>query len=172
MPGLTGFLSGLLHPVLTPTHALALLGLGLLVGQQPEGKHVTVVALFGLALATALLALGLAVGETPANDVLLGAIAIIGVLVASALRLPLLVVGALALVMGATIGLDSPPEVIGLEEAVAMLIGTGLGAPIALALVIAGASRLKRDWQRIGVRVLGSWTAASALLAIAVRFAR
>jgi hydrogenase/urease accessory protein HupE len=98
VPGLTGFLSGLLHPLLIPTHALALLGLGLLVGQQPEGKRFTVVALFGLALAAALLALGLAVGETPANDVLLGAVAVTGVLVASALRLPLLVVGALALV--------------------------------------------------------------------------
>jgi hypothetical protein len=42
----------------------------------------------------------------------------------------------------------------------------------ALFLVIAAVSWLTRDWQRIGVRVLGSWTAASALLAIAVRFAR
>ena len=172
MPDLAGFLSGLLHPVLIPTHALALLGLGLLVGQQPEGKRSTVVALFGLALAAALLALGLAVGETPANDVLLGAVAITGLLVASALRLPLLVVGTLAVVVGAAMGLDSPPEVISLAEAVAMLIGTGLGALIALVVVIAGASLIRRDWQRIGVRVLGSWTAASALLAIAVRFAR
>lgn len=172
MPALSGLLSGLLHPVLTPTHALGLLGLGLLVGQQPVGKRWSLVALFAMALAAALLGLALAVGETPANDALLGAVAITGVLVASALRLPLLVPGALALVMGAAIGLDSPPEVISLEEAVAMLIGTGLGAMIALALVIAGASLLRSDWQQIGVRVLGSWTAASALLAIAVRFAR
>jgi len=99
-------------------------------------------------------------------------VAITGLLVASALRLPLLVVGTLAVVVGAAMGLDSPPEVISLAEAVAMLIGTGLGALIALVVVIAGASLIRRDWQRIGVRVLGSWTAASALLAIAVRFAR
>jgi urease accessory protein len=172
VPAVSGFLSGLLHPVLTPTHALALLGFGLLVGQQPIGKRGGLVALFALALAAALLGLALAVGETPANDVLLGAVAITGVLVALALRLPLLVPGALAVVMGAAIGLDSPPEVISIEEAVAMLIGTGLGALIALTLVIAGALLLRRDWQQIGVRVLGSWTAASALLAIAVRFAR
>ena len=172
MPGLGGFLSGLLHPVLTPTHALALLGLGLLVGQQPLGRRWNPVVLFVAALAAALLALAFAVGETPANDVLLGAVAIIGLLVAAAPRLPLLIVGPLATVVGAAIGLDSPPEVVSLEEAVAALIGTGAGALIVLALVIAGASRLQRDWQRIGVRVLGSWTAASALLAIAVRFAR
>jgi hypothetical protein len=55
---------------------------------------------------------------------------------------------------------------------VVMLIGTGLGALIGLGVVTEVAARMARDWQRIGVRVLGSWTAASALLAIAVRFAR
>jgi urease accessory protein len=83
-----------------------------------------------------------------------------------------LLLGPLAAVVGAAIGLDSPPEVVSLQEAVLMLIGTGIGASIALWLVVAGAARMARDWQQIGVRVLGSWTAASALLAIAVRFAR
>jgi urease accessory protein len=167
-----GFYGGLLHPVATPTHGLALLGLGLLIGQQPAGKRLLPLLLFALALAAALLALALAVGETPAGDVLLMAAALSGALVAAAFLLPLLVLGSLALVIGAAIGLDSPPEVISVQEGVVMLIGTGLGATIGLALVVAAAARMARDWQRIGVRVLGSWTAASALLAIAVRFAR
>jgi hydrogenase/urease accessory protein HupE len=170
--GLGGFAGGLLHPVLTPTHALALVGLGLLIGQQPRGQRVLPQMLFAAALAAGLLALALAVGETEANSVLLGGVAISGVLVAAALRLPLLLLGPLAAAIGACIGLDSPPEVISLQEAALMLIGTGLGATIALALVVAGIARMTRDWQQIGVRVLGSWTAASALLAIAVRFAR
>jgi urease accessory protein len=128
--------------------------------------------LFMLALAAGLLALAFAVGETPAGDVLLAGVAISGVLVAAALRLPILVLGPLAAVVGAAIGLDSPPDVVSLREAVRMLIGTGIGASIALTLVVAGAARMARGWQQIGVRVLGSWTAASALLAIAVRFAR
>jgi urease accessory protein len=169
---LGGFYRGLLHPVATPTHGLGLLGLGLLIGQQPAGKRLLPLLLFALALAAALLALALAVGETPAGDVLLMAAALSGALVASAFRLQLLVLGPLALAIGAAIGLDSPPEVISVQEGVVMLIGTGLGATIALALVVAVAARMARDWQRIGVRVLGSWTAASALLAIAVRFAR
>ena len=127
---------------------------------------------FALALAAGLLALALAVGETPAATVLLAAVAIAGALVAAAFRLPLLVLGPLAAVVGATIALNSPPEVISLQEAVFMLIGTGLGASIALALVIEVAARMARDWRQIGVRVLGSWTAASALLAIAVRLAK
>ena len=91
---------------------------------------------------------------------------------AAAFPLPLLVVGLLAVVMGAAIGLDSPPEVISYQEALVMLIGTSLGGSIALGLVVQATARTARGWQRIGVRVLGSWTAASALLAIAVRFAR
>jgi urease accessory protein len=169
---LGAFYGGLLHPVLTPTHGLALLGLGLLIGQQPADKRRLPQLLFVLALAGGLLGLALAVGETPAGDVLLVGVALSGALVAAAFRLRLLVLGPLALVIGAAIGLDSPPEVISVQEGVVMLIGTGLGATIALALVVAAAARMARDWQRIGVRVLGSWTAASALLAIAVRFAR
>jgi len=166
------FLGGLLHPLLTPSHGLALLGLGLLIGQQPADKRPLPLMLFVLALAAGLLVLAFAVGETPAGDVLLAAVAISGVLVAAAFRLPILLLGPLAAVVGAAIGLDSPPDVVSLREAVRMLIGTGIGASIALTLVIAGAARMARDWQQIGVRVLGSWTAASALLAIAVRFAR
>jgi urease accessory protein len=170
--GLGGFYGGLLHPVLTPTHGLALLGLGLLIGQQPADKRLLPQLLFALALAAALLALAFAVGETQAGAVLLVGVAISGALVAAALRLPLLVLGPLAAAIGASIGLDSPPDVISFQEAIVMLIGTGLGASIALGLVVEGAARMARDWQQIGVRVLGSWTAASALLAIAVRFAR
>jgi urease accessory protein len=162
---------GLLHPLLTPTHALGLLGLGLLIGQQPAKKRLLPVMLFALALAAGLVALALAVGETAAGTVLLAGIAASGALVAAALPLPLLVPGALAAVMGTAIGLDSPPQVISYQGAIVTLIGTGLGATIVLALVIAGCARMARDWQQIGVRVLGSWTAASALLAIAVRFA-
>jgi urease accessory protein len=170
--GLGGFYDGLLHPLFTPTHALALLGLGLLIGQQSPGKRALPQALFAAALVAGLIALALAVGETQASLVLLGGAAVSGVLVAAAWRPPLLLLGPLAAAIGASIGLDSPPEVISLQEAVLMLIGTGLGATIALALVVAGAARMTRHWQQIGLRVLGSWTAASAFLAIAVRFAR
>jgi urease accessory protein len=170
--GLGGFYGGLLHPVLTPTHGLALLGLGLLIGQQPAERRRLPQLLFALALAGGLLALALAVGETPAGAVLLVGVALSGALVAAAFRLPLLVLGPLALALGVAIGLDSPPEVVSFREGVVMLVGTGLGATIGLGLVVEAAARMARDWQLIGVRVLGSWTAASALLAIAVRFAR
>jgi hypothetical protein len=163
---------GLLHPLLTPTHGLGLLGLGLLIGRQGTDRRRLPRRLFALGLTVGLGALALAVGETPANAVLLVAVAIAGALVAAGLPLPNLVLGPMACVIGAAIGLDSPPEVISLQDAVVMLIGTALGALIGLGLVIECAARMARDWQLIGVRVIGSWTAASALLAIAVRFAK
>jgi urease accessory protein len=169
--GVGGFYGGLLHPVLTPTHGLALLGLGLLIGQQPAGNRLVPLLLFALGLGGGLLALAFAVGETQAGAVLLAGVALSGALVAASFRLPVWVLGPLAATMGAAIGLDSPPDVISIEEAIVMLNGTGIGALIALGLVVEGAARMARDWQRIGVRVLGSWTAASALLAIAVRVA-
>ena len=165
-------LVGFLHPILTPSHALALVGLGVLIGQQTAYRRLLVQTVFASALAAALVALAFAVGETPAGDVLLAGVVIAGALAAAAIRPPLMILGPLAAAIGAAIGLDSPPEVISYQEAVIMLIGTGLGASLALALVAECAARVARDWQLIGLRVLGSWTAASALLAIAVRFAK
>jgi hypothetical protein len=56
------------------------------------------------------------------------------------------------------------------------LIGTGIGASVALALIVVGASYLvgvrKGLVPRIGVRILGSWIAASAVLVLALHFAR
>ena len=107
--GLGGLAGGLLHPLLTPTHALALVGLGLLIGQQPSGQRALPQMLFAAALAAGLIALALAVGETEASAALLAGGALCGVLVAAALRLPLLLLGPLAAAIGASIGLEFTP---------------------------------------------------------------
>jgi hypothetical protein len=39
-------------------------------------------------------------------------------------------------------------------------------------MVVAGTSCLTRAWQQIGVRILGSWIAASAILVLALRLVR
>ena len=166
---LAALAAGLLHPLLTPTHALGLAALGLLIGRQ--ASRLPPQLIFVLALASGLLALVLAVGETTASVVLLGVTVISGALAAAGFSLPLWLIGSLAAAVGATIGLDSPPEVISLEEAAAMLVGTLVGAVLGLALVAALAGRARRDWETVAVRVLGSWASASALLALAVRFA-
>jgi urease accessory protein len=170
VPGVGGFPGGLLHPVFVQAHLLALIGLGLFIGQQHA--RLLAVLCFAAGVAVGLGAIASAVGETPANTVLLASATIAGALTALAVAMPRVIGWLLAAVIGVAIGLDSPPHVISVTEATLMLIGTGIGALVVLIAVAAAAAALRREWQRIGVRVLGSWTAASAILVLAMRFAK
>jgi hypothetical protein len=169
---LDGFWRGLVQALLMPSHALALVGLGLLIGQQSADRRLVSMIAFALALAGGLGALALAVGETPAGNVLLAGVAVSGVLAALAIPVPTWGLALLAAGMGAALGLDSPPDVLSLLAAYLMLFGSGLGASLVLGAASECAARAARHWQRMGVRVLGSWAAASAMLALAVRLSR
>lgn len=171
---MSGLLRGLLQPLVLPAHALALLAFGLLIGQQRPPWRLLALAAFVAGLSAGLAAIALAVGQTPAADVLLAAAGLAGLLVAIG-RSPPLACALLAAVAGVALGLDSPPEAISIAVATTMLIGTALGASLALAIVVVGTSYVgaqKGAAPRIGMRVLGSWIAASALLVLALRFAR
>jgi urease accessory protein len=172
---MSGFVAGLLHPVALPAHALALLALGLLIGQQTVARRVVSLAAFAIALAAGLTAIASGVGQTAAADVLLATAFASGALAALALPLPAPVCAPLAAIAGVTLGLDSPPEAVSLAVATTMLIGTGLGASLVLFVFVSGASYLagvrEWGWARIGGRILGSWIAASAILVLALRFA-
>jgi urease accessory protein len=170
--GIDGFYGGLLHPILVPAHALGLLALGLFIGQQDARYRRAPAAIFAAALVVGLGAIVLAVGQTPAGEVLLVNTAALGALVAIVRPLPRPVAWLAAAVTGATVGLDSPPQVISIALGTVTVIGTGLGACIALAVVVGVTTCLRRHWQLLGVHILGSWIAASAMLALAVRWAR
>jgi urease accessory protein len=166
---MSGVIAGMLQPLLVPAHVLVLLAIGLLVGQQ--GSSALPLAVFALGVAVGLAAIAFAARQTFALNLLLAAAGSAGVLVAVAQPVPAtstLLAGA----SGLALGLDSPPQAISLAVAVQTLIGTGLGAWLAFVAVVAGTRGLKRLWQGIGVRVLGSWVAASAILVLALRFAR
>jgi len=164
-------LGGLLTPLLAPSHMMALIALGLLIG----GHRATVVpnAAFAAGLAAGLTGIALGVGETPATDVLLVATAATAGLVALARALPIVLTAALAALVGVSFGLDSPPEAISLAAGVVLLISTGIEAVAALFLVVLVARYLNRRWwQQLAIRIVGSWIAASAILGLALRFAR
>ena len=165
-----GFVQGVGGPVVTAAHVLGLLGLGLAFARQP--KSVLPFGMFALALAAGLGALAVAVGATPARNVVLVCAALSGISVASAITLPPFAVGLLAAAMGLALGLDSPPETISIAVGNAMLAGTWVGACLLLAAVTTVAMRLAGTWQQIGLRVLGSWIAASAILSLALRVLR
>jgi urease accessory protein len=163
---MTAFLGGLLHPVMVPAHAMTLLALGLLLAQQRR-RGVAMIA-FTVALVAGIGALVAAVGETPAMTVLLIAAGVTGLLVALAWPLPTWAVAPIALVIGTAIGLDSPPQGISFSAAMLALIGTAITAIAIVALIAFAGARLTRPWQRIGIRIVGSWIAASAVLVLAL----
>jgi hypothetical protein len=107
-----------------------------------------------------------------AGAVLLAATAASGGLVAFTRPLPGILGCALALMTGLALAFDSPPGGISVREANVILIGTFCGATILLLAVVELTTMLRREWQRIGVRILGSWIAASAIMALTLRLAR
>ena len=75
----------------------------------------------------------------------------------------------LAATTGTALALDSPPQAVTIAAAYATLAGTAVGACAILVVVTTVASHANADWQRLGVRILGSWIAASATLVLAVQ---
>jgi len=165
-----GLFDGVLHPLLAPAQVLALIGLGIFIGRQSSGRLLGALA-FAAGLVGGLVAIASAIGPTPAREILLVSAAVTGAAVALAIPLGPAGYAIFALIVGAAIGLDSAPEVVSLQVGSAILIGAGFGACLALAIVAGCAAMLVRDRQRIGLRVLGSWIAASAVLVLALRFA-
>jgi len=163
---LQALMDGLLNPMTTPAHGLTLLALALLMARQPQ--RFVVLLIFALALAAGFLAIVLAVETTPARTVLLADAAALGVMVAASWA-PKLLAWLLTAIAGAALALDSPPQAVRIAEAYATLAGTAVGACAILVVVAAIAGHANADWQRLGLRILGSWIAASAILVLAVQ---
>jgi urease accessory protein len=170
--GIGGFYGGLLHPLLVPAQALALFALGLLAGQQEPRRRKIIMMLFAAALVAGIAAIVAAIAVTEATAVLYALAALSGILVALARPLPIIVSGAIALVTGAAIAFDSVPDEISMSASLLALAGTGIGAFLLMMLVADVSAAGTRAWQRIAVRILGSWTAASAALVLALRLAQ
>jgi len=163
---LQAFVDGFINPLTTPAHVLALLALALLMAREPQ--RFVVLLVFALALVAGFLAIVLAVETTPARTVLLAVAAALGAMVAAAWA-PKLLAWLFAAIAGAALALDSPPQAVTITEAYATLAGTTVGACAMLVVVSAVAAHVHADWQRLGLRILGSWIAASAILVLAVQ---
>jgi urease accessory protein len=195
--GVDPFVAGLLHPLLVPGHTLALLALGLWLGQQGTAVALRALGLFGAAVATglalalwsdvgvpgerALLVAGLALAlaavlERPRPAVARMAAARVrasrraggGIVPGAALGVALTLTVTCAVALG--IALDSLPERGGpAAERWMQAASTAVGA-VAVVLVPAALSALaagrRSRWPRVGVRVVASWLAAAALLAL------
>jgi hypothetical protein len=124
--------------------------------------------IFVVALVVGLIAAAVIVEQAVAGDVLMLATGILGLLVAAAWAPPFLG-WPLAAIAGLTLALDSPPEGTSMREAIRMLIGSGIGATVALAILAESSVYLEGNGPRIAMRVLGSWIAAIAILVVSLR---
>jgi urease accessory protein len=172
IPGIDGFPGGLLHPIVVPAHALALVGLGLYIGLHPRRGRLGLLGAFAAALFAGLGAIMAAHVFTDGIPVLLALAAVTGLLVALARPLPLWPGAALAAIGAVAIMFDSVPQEISVNATLIALAGTMLSATLALAAVALASAEPRRQWLRIGVRIAGSWTAASAILVLALRLAQ
>jgi urease accessory protein len=172
LPGVSGFTGGLLHPLLVAVHLMAVVALGLLIGLQAQHRGRAVAVVYGAGVLAGLAAIALAYVPTYAEETLLACAAISGLLAALARPLPQAIMAPLAAATGLSLALDSPPDAISLAEANRALLGTAVGAVVLLVVVAEAVMRLRRDWQRIGLRIFSSWIAASAILVLTLRLAR
>jgi urease accessory protein len=166
------FFGGVLHPLWVPGHVLVLAGLALLAGQQGAPVRLAVSAIFAAGLSAGLTAVVLAFAADDTDLMLLACAAIAGLLVVVARPIPLRLAAPLAAIAGAALELDSVPDEVSMRATVLALAGTALAAALVLLVVASASAICRRDWQRIGIRVLGSWIAASAILVLALRLAR
>lgn len=170
--GLASFQGGLLHPVLVPAHVLTLAALGLLISQQPHRERTALLVVFAAALCAGIGAIMTAAVFTAGTLVLLAVGAIAGLLVARARPVPLLLVAPLAAAAGVALAFDSVPHEISIAATLHALAGTAIGAALTVTFVACTMADLQRAWLHIAVRIVGSWSAASAILVLALRLAR
>jgi urease accessory protein len=162
------FLGGLLHPIFVPTHMLALAVTGIVIGQQAPRARWMAMALFCGAMLLGFFVIVQAFAPRHVGEILLALAGAGGVMIALGRRLPQFVACGLAVAAGGAVALDSPPQAISVLNATITLFGTFWGASLLVLAAAVGASLLSREWQRVAVRILGSWIAASAMLALAL----
>jgi urease accessory protein len=168
---MTAFIGGLTQ-FFVPSHLLVVVALGLLAGQHAQQFPVAPLGIFAIGLIAGSIAVASAIRENPAALGLLTLAAAAAGLVVTAYAVPGWLAGLMAFAAGSALPLNSPPHEITIANAVASQVGVAVAAIVVLALLTLIAMRATRPWQRIGVRIVGSWIAASAILVLALRLAR
>ncbi|MBU1212383.1 MAG: HupE/UreJ family protein [Alphaproteobacteria bacterium] len=167
--GLGAFYGHLLHPVTVQSHAMLLTAVALMFGQQGRSKARAGVIALGLAFAG-----GLAAATTGASGTfsvsepmfLLGALVVGGAVVLD-LRVAAAVVVSVSVATGLIIGLGPAPATTGMRDKALGIGGVATGV-LYLTIVITGFTiSLQKHWQKIAVRVVGSWIFAVSMLVLA-----
>lgn len=170
--GIGSFYNGLLHPLLIPSHLILVVAIGLFVGQQAAKTTEIALGAFAVTTILGLILAWFTVGSQLETYVLVLAV-VTGLLIALNPELPRIVVIVVGALAGLALGMDSAQEALAGKEKLASLFGSGIAIYFLVLYPLALADYMdKKPWQRIGIRVLGSWLAASSLLVLTLQFAK
>ena len=163
--GMDNFYNGVLHPLLVPAHALLLIIFGLYVNQKGT-EQVSSIGWFIVAIIPGLITSWFDVFES-LEWMLLVLSGIVGILTASNAVISSHLPKVVAVLVGVLIGADSTQTALFGADRLTFLIGCGLGM-ILIVILSWGVGDYARSfaWMRVGVRVIGSWIAASAMLVL------
>lgn len=162
--GLGPFYDGALHLLLSPGDLLGLIALALLAGLRgTTAARAAVITLPIAWLLAGLIGLNLAVTPDLAWLSVLSFM-LLGVLVAFDVRLPPVIIAALAGVYGGLHGLLNGSTLATMGAGVGSLFGIVLAALLLVLLTSAAVVPLQAFWARTTVRVAGSWVVAVGML--------
>lgn len=156
--------------VVSPTNLLALIAIALFAGRY--GRVFVAALAFGIGVASGALVIATAMRNFPAMETQLGLAALTGLFVAAGYRPPFVIPLLLSFAGGEALALNAPPQAITLAGAALSQVATGLAGIALFLLVTLCAAIANHGWQRIALRVAGSWIAASAILVLVLRLAR
>ena len=160
------FYGGMFHPLASLNHLLSFIALGLLAGQQPPkvARWVLIALPLGLILGSQLVAWNPFPSILPYVNH--ASLVLLGILVVCAWRMPPPLLTLIGLLVGVTHGYENS---IGVNSEVAWhlhVLGTASAGLLVVGVVAATIVSPRVAWQRIAVRVAGSWTTAIGILTL------
>ncbi len=162
------FYGGLLHPTTALDLAPPLVALGLLAGQngKPAARRMLLVLPAAFILGTGLG--GVLPAPAYVTTVNAGSFLVLGLLLALDAALPSALLLGLGAGLGLCNGLANGSGMAGGADPVLFLLGSALAGLGAILLPSAVVVSLEAQWQRILVRVVGSWLAAVGAMILAL----
>lgn len=174
LAGSGGFYSGFIHPLLEPAQLLLIVAIGLFCGQQRLKSKPRLLSAFMLALIAGLILSWVSLLPVPASlltPLILALAAVLGLLLTLALKTSAPIQIICILMAALLLGLDSSHRSDALSTQGLMYLGSALSIPMFILYALALADFCNgRHWQRICIRILGSWIAASCLMYLALLF--
>jgi hydrogenase/urease accessory protein HupE len=162
--GLGPVYDGISHVLMSPDDLVPILAMALLAGLNGPGAGRRTLFAFTLAWLVGGIA-GFAVDQALVPGLATAAsFLILGALTAADLRLPSVVVTAIAVVIGLLHGWLNGAGIAEAQREAMALLGIAAVTFVLVALVSALVVSLRAAWARIAVRVVGSWIAAIGLL--------